>query len=167
MSSFIAAISALNNSGVKFVVVGGFASVMHGNNRFTSDIDVVVDLEPAESKKAVDSLLAAGLQPSLKVDPRLFSDPKARNELKESKQLRFFGFFDPNNPTFGVDLFLEYPMDFASLYKNSVVLGLRGEKCRICSLDDLIAMKQKAGRPQDQLDLQVLAKLKETGKGAK
>lgn len=166
MSSFLSAISALNRSGVRYVAVGGFASVMHGNNRFTSDIDVVVDPDPEETLRAVRSLVASGLKTAMNVPPDSFADLAFRSELR-SKGERFFGFFDPANPTFGVDLFVDSPKDFEALFGNSVSVSLRGEPCRICSLDDLIEMKRAAGRTQDQLDLSVLLKLKESGKGAK
>lgn len=166
MSSFLSAISALNKSGVRYVAVGGFASVMHGNNRFTSDIDVVVDLRPDEVLRAIRSLVDSGLKAAMSVPPESFADPAFRAELRTRGE-RFFGFFDPANPTFGVDLFVEPPKDFETLYANSVAVSLRGEPCRICSLDDLIEMKTAAGRTQDQLDLTVLLKLKESGRGAK
>ena len=34
---------ALNDAGVRYVIVGGFATVLHGHPRLTADIDLVLD----------------------------------------------------------------------------------------------------------------------------
>jgi hypothetical protein len=39
-------ISALNDTGVDYVIVGGIAVVLHGVDRLTADLDLVMDLEP-------------------------------------------------------------------------------------------------------------------------
>lgn len=39
-------ISALNDSRVDYVIVGGIAVVLHGVDRLTADLDLVVDLQP-------------------------------------------------------------------------------------------------------------------------
>lgn len=38
---------ALNAAGARYVLIGGFAVVAHGASRFTKDIDLLVDDEPA------------------------------------------------------------------------------------------------------------------------
>jgi hypothetical protein len=46
MSLFEPVFLALNNAEVRYVVVGGLATVLHGYARLTADIDLVVDLAP-------------------------------------------------------------------------------------------------------------------------
>ncbi len=53
---------------------------------------------------------------------------------------------------FSVDLFAEPPMDYAGLFERSRLIAALGTTVRVCSLEDLIAMKQAARRPQDLLD---------------
>lgn len=38
---------ALNAAGARYVLIGGFAVIAHGGSRFTKDIDLLVDDEPA------------------------------------------------------------------------------------------------------------------------
>ena len=38
-------ISALNNNSVKYILVGGFAVILHGHARVTGDMDVWIDLK--------------------------------------------------------------------------------------------------------------------------
>lgn len=60
MSVYLPLFKALNEAHVQYVVVGGLATVLHGYARMTADVDLVVNLEPAETKKA----LKAYLQPA-------------------------------------------------------------------------------------------------------
>ncbi|MBI4637248.1 MAG: hypothetical protein HY727_12940 [Candidatus Rokubacteria bacterium] len=54
MPLFEPLLDALNRAAVRYVVVGWFATVLHGYARLTADIDLVVDLAPDEARKAVD-----------------------------------------------------------------------------------------------------------------
>ncbi|MCA1845773.1 MAG: type II toxin-antitoxin system VapC family toxin [Actinomycetota bacterium] len=68
MGFFEDTIAALNRSDVRYVVVGGLAVVLHGHVRLTVDLDLAVDLEPREARRAVDVLTAIGLTPAAPVD---------------------------------------------------------------------------------------------------
>ena len=150
---------ALESAGVRYVVVGGVAAVLHGNNRVTADLDVVVDLNPDQARKAVDALLDIGLQSRLPVDARLFADPVERKRWRDEKNMQVFSMYDPANPAVVVDLFVDSPMDFETLYGQSEVVGLPGGGVRICSLGHLIELKERCGRPQDLIDVENLRRL--------
>ncbi len=44
MTLYEPVLAALDAAGVRFVVVGGVAVVLHGHPRMTADLDLVVDL---------------------------------------------------------------------------------------------------------------------------
>lgn len=46
------------------------------------------------------------------------------------------------NPIVGIDLFVEYPMDYQQLYKNSEIKELGQSNVRICSIEDLVQRKK-------------------------
>ena len=48
---------------------------------------------------------------------------------------------------------------FAHLARNAVETSLNGRRIRVCSREDLVAMKRAAGRPQDLVDLQELGRV--------
>ncbi len=161
---FFEVIDALNRSGTRYVIVGGFASVLHGNNRLTADLDVILDLSERSTKLAIEALLHIGLKTRLPVDPLDFSDPIKRAAWMKEKGAVVFSLSDPRRPTFAVDLFLNSPIEFEELYQASIVMPLKNISARICSLDHLIAMKKAAGRKQDILDVEALMILKEKKK---
>ena len=160
MTLFEPILVALNGSGVRFVVVGGVATVLHGHPRFTADLDVALDLSFDNPRRAVDALLAIGLAPLLPVDAREFADPATRRTWVTDRHLMVFTFADPDDPFHHVDLFAEDPVPFEELWERSVDVRLGSISVRIASLDDLIAMKRVAGRPQDLADIAALELIK-------
>ena len=78
MSLFEPVFEALNGAQVRYVVVGGFATVLHGHARLTADIDLVIDLSPSEARKTLEVLVGLGFRPRAPVNPLAFADPEIR-----------------------------------------------------------------------------------------
>lgn len=150
---------ALNREGVRYVVVGGMAVVLHGYARLTADLDLAVDLDPTEAAKAVGTLTGLGLRPTVPVEPADFADPRVRASWVADKGMKVFSLRDPENPLRAVDMFVENPVDFGQLWEHSESMDLAGSAVRVASLPDLIAMKRLAGRPQDLEDVEALEEI--------
>lgn len=56
MSLYVPVFEALDGLQVRYVVVGGLATVLHGYGRLTADIDLIIDLEPEEVGKGIDAI---------------------------------------------------------------------------------------------------------------
>jgi len=54
-----------------------------------------------------------------------------------------------------IDFFVDYPMEFSGLLSRSVVKDLGKIPVRVCSIEDLIEMKRKSGRPKDLEDVRI------------
>lgn len=156
---FLHVISAMNAANVRYVIVGGFAAFLHGSRRVTVDIDIVVDLDAVQARKAIEALIGAGFQSRLPVDPLLFADAKERERWISEKNMLVFTMFHTAHPGFVVDLFIDAPTSFESLNDGAEEVVVEGEKARICSIDDLIKMKEHAGRPQDMSDIATLRRI--------
>ena len=146
----------LNSAGVRYVVVGGVAVVLHGVDRLTADLDLVIELTPESSRKAIEALLAAGFRAKIPADPRGFADPQTRREWISEKHMQVLSFWDTTRRRPDVDIFVEYPLDFETLYTQSIPVALGRSNCRIASVEHLIRMKQKAGRAKDIKDIEEL-----------
>ena len=90
MSLFEPIFEALNRAQVRYVVVGGFATVLHGHARLTADIDLVIDLSPEEVRKALDILTGLGFRPRAPVAALAFADPATRYQWIHEKGMRVF-----------------------------------------------------------------------------
>lgn len=153
MNPYLRVIQALNQGRITYIVVGGFAAVLHGNNRFTADLDLVVELTPQHARLAIETLSSLGFKSRLPVDPLSFADNAIRDAWVREKGMIVFSMFDETTPTLTVDLFAQYPIDFDRLLRNSVLLDVAGVSVRACGIDDLIQMKSETGRPVDALDV--------------
>lgn len=163
MDSFVRVLHALNAADVRYVVVGGFAALLHGNDRATADLDLVVDLTPTECSKAIGVLQSIGYVSRVPVNPQHFADPDIRESWCREKNMLVFSMVDPQSPAPVVDLFVREPIAFADLTRAAVRLPLEGVHIPVCSIDHLIEMKLQSGRPRDLLDVENLRILKSGG----
>jgi hypothetical protein len=152
---------SLNEDGVRYIVVGGVAVVLHGHPRLTADIDLVIDLEPAAARQAMRTLTAMGLRPRVPVEPEAFADPDERRRWIEERGMMVFNLYDPANPLRSVDLFVESPIPFDELWSRSKQISLSSGEVRVASIEDLITMKGNTGRSQDSADIEALEALRD------
>lgn len=138
---------------MRYVVVGGLATVLHGYARTTADVDLAVDLAPEAATKMVRALVARGFRPQVPVAPEDFANAAVREVWLQEKHMRAFSLVDPANPMRVVDLLLKPEVPFEELLSRSQEVMLNKTTIRIASLDDLIALKREAGRPQDLADV--------------
>lgn len=154
-------LQALNAASVRYVVVGGLATVLHGSPRLTADIDLVIDLAPAEARRAVEVLVRLGFRARAPVDPFDFADPAIRAGWIRDKGMRVFSLWDPAQPMREVDLFVEHPIPFEELWRRAETITLDTTIARIASIHDLIALKRIAGRPHDLSDIEALEAIRD------
>jgi hypothetical protein len=153
-------LQVLERRRVRYVVVGGVATVLHGHLRFTADLDLVIDLAEPQVRAAIDALLEAGLRPRLPVDPYGLADADVRQTWVRERGMVAFSLYDPARPTLSVDLLVEAEPAFAELERQVVRLPLATLDVPVASIDDLIAMKRRAGRPMDLIDVAELEAIK-------
>lgn len=140
----------LVDGGVDFVVVGGVAVVAQAMPRFTKDLDICYarNTENLDALGRVLVAIGAGLHGA---DADLPFVPDART-LRQTEILTL------TSPEGDIDLLVEpagcppYP----ELRANADRIEVGGAEVLIASVDDLIAMKRAAGRPQDLIDLEAL-----------
>ncbi len=146
----------LNESGIRYVIVGGFAVVMHGLNRFTPDLNVVLDLESDSLEQTLTELQRNHLAPAVEGEFASYLSAEGRSVLSQGGKRWFVSLRDIQAPTFSLDLFLKAPMSFEPLFSRAVECSFDGVNARVASLEDLIVMKGNSTRGQDQMDLEVL-----------
>ena len=164
MSLYLPLFKALNDAGVKYVVVGGLATVLHGYARLTMDVDLFVDLAPDEAALAMRTLESLGFKPRVPVPAEQFADAAKRKEWIEQKGMTVFSLYNPMSPMLSVDVFVHHPIPFADLRARAERMVIDNVPVYICSIDDLISLKQRAGRPQDLQDIEKLRRIQEKRK---
>lgn len=153
-------LSALEKADIAFVIIGGFAVGAHGYPRATKDLDIVPDPAPENLQRLAELLL--DLNASV-----LGMEEFAEEEVVQPDVagLEMGGNFVLVTSHGRLDIMqligpdLEYP-DLDSAAVEDEVFGHR---VRFCGLDHLVAMKEAAGRPEDEIDLK---RLRESREGA-
>lgn len=157
LAAFEEVTQALNAAGVRFLVAGGLAVNAHGYLRLTADIDLAIALDPANIHAAFEALAGIGYRPSVPIRAEQFADAGQRERWRHEKGMQVLNFFSDRDSETSVDLFVYEPFDFAAEYQVALTAELRpGLPARFVSISTLIRMKEAAGRPRDQDDIQHL-----------
>jgi predicted nucleotidyltransferase len=126
---------------VKYVIIGGIASTLHGVPRATFDVDILIEATPDNAKRLLDALLDSGLataslttaQEILENEITIFED-RIRLDVQTS--------------TPGIS--------FTDAWNRRETMDYNGQKFYVLSKDDLIATKRAAGRDIDLEDIRLL-----------
>jgi hypothetical protein len=154
---FISLLERLVEAGVDFVVVGGFAGIVHGCTYVTQDVDICCDFSPA-------NLLA--LQKAVsKLHPVHRMTPKRRKlELTEESSKQFKNLYlDTDIGQLDCVSFISGLGDYQKVRRISELVKVRDTKLRVLSLNALIKAKKAMNRPRDKqalVQLKAIKKLK-------
>jgi predicted nucleotidyltransferase len=157
-SDFIEILNALHDHRVDFVIVGGVAAALHGGSRLTFDLDIVPSLTPEAWQSAVDLLWELGARPRIPEPQDRIRDVEQVRRWRREKGMLALNFRTPDGST-EVDLLVGESDAFDDLKQRAVSVTVDRRTFFVASIDDLIAMKQRAGRPQDLLDIAELRKV--------
>lgn len=161
MISFLDLFAALNASEVQYLVAGGWAVNLYGVERATGDLDLVVYLEQQNLERLIEVVTRFGLVPKVPVAAKEFADVDKRREWRDEKGMMVFSFHDPQNPFVLLDLFIDIPFDFESVYAKRSRISAGRVEIPVVPLETLIEMKQQAGRPQDLADIHYLRQIQD------
>lgn len=142
-------LDAFNRHDVKYIVVGGWAVILHGFTRTTLDLDIMVDPSKENLTKILDAL-------------REFSKDKSLDEISQI-DLTQYGVVRviPEDFDIVVDLVWKIgEIDYSKASKDFEEVEIDGVKVKIAGIDTLIKMKDTT-RPKDQMDLIFLKGKKE------
>lgn len=159
VTSFEAIVRSFDQAGVRYLVAGGLAVNAHGYMRLTKDVDLVLDLHPANVERALRALEGLGYRPTVPVAAAQFADPEQRRRWIHEKEMKVFQLWSDDHRDTPIDLFVEEPFPFEEEYSRAVVKPLYGAvDVRFVSIETLIRMKEAAGRAQDRIDIEHLRK---------
>lgn len=146
-------IKTLDDCKIDYAVAGGYAVALHGAVRATVDIDLVIDISMDSLQKTELALNSIGLESRLPVTGKdIFN---FRKEYIENRNMTAWNFINPSNPSELVDIIITE--DLNKINTKTIEVSETGIK--VISIKDLIKMKEKTDRPQDEEDVKTLRKL--------
>ena len=135
-------IQSLNDNGVRYLVIGGYAVAFHGHPRYTKDMDIWIEMSPDNAANMVKALDQFGFA-SLGLQASDFLVPDQVIQLG----------YPPNQ----IDLLVTVSgVDFKSCYAARVETVMDKVRVNFIDLDSLKRNKAAAGRLQDLADLENL-----------
>jgi tRNA nucleotidyltransferase/poly(A) polymerase len=126
---------------VKYVVLGGVASVLHGVPRATFDLDILIEASPENAEQLLAALMDAGFGTAAMTDAK---DVVAHEITVFNDRVRI----DVQTRTPG--------LAFQDAWRRRKTVTYQGQDFFIVSREDLIASKRAAGREVDLNDVRLL-----------
>lgn len=148
----------LERHGVRYVLIGGQAAIVHGSPLTTEDVDIT----PQGDIENLDRLAAALTELEARI--RVTSEPEGVPFSIDAKALGANVVWNLQTILGDLDLSFEPSGTggYADLARSAITVRLaRGLEVRVASLDDVIRSKQAAGRPKDLAALPLLRELQD------
>ena len=135
-------IESLNDSGVHYLVVGGYAVAFHGYPRYTKDMDIWVEMTTENGSRLLKALDQFGFG-SLGVKESDFTLPDQMLQL--------------GRPPGRIDILTTLPgVEFSECYPSRTTVEVDGVLVNFIDLENLKKNKRATGRHQDLADLENL-----------
>jgi hypothetical protein len=135
-------IQLLNDNLVRYLVVGGYAVALHGYPRYTKDIDIWIEMDPANAARIIQALQQFGFG-SLGLQEADFMEADTIIQL--------------GYPPRRIDLLTTLPgVDFNACFLAKVVADIDGVAVNFIDLENLKKNKRATGRSQDMADIENL-----------
>lgn len=148
----------LQEKEIRYLVIGGIAVNLHGVQRATADIDLMLAMEKENVLKFISLAKELGLKPRLPVKAEELANPEQLKKWKDEKNMKVFSFIDPDKPYICIDIMTKNDIPFEEAYKRKKIDEAWGIKISVASINDIIKLKQIAGREQDLADIEALNK---------
>ena len=146
-TDFIGLFAILAAARVRYVVVGGLALLLHGLDRLTADVDLVIDMSTDATLDAVRALTAAAYRPLAPVDPLALADPEQRRQWQAMRGMQVFSFWDSTNTRPTVDVMLDPVVPFDELWAEAQLVQIGGLDVRLASIRHLISLEGGSRAP--------------------
>ncbi|MEW5937711.1 MAG: DUF6036 family nucleotidyltransferase [Candidatus Thermoplasmatota archaeon] len=150
MSGITRIFQALSKDDVRYLLIGGLASVLHGVPRTTADIDIAIDPSVKNLRACIKALTEIGLTPGT-------------DRIDEILGLGGTTFL--NDWAVDVLTSLPAPFKFEDLFGRCKTVVYEGVRIRVISLEDQIKILQTTKRRRDLEDAEHLQTYLSEGAG--
>ncbi len=140
---------ALDRNGVRYVLIGGMAAILHGASHVTTDVDVV----PQDARENLERL--SEVLRALHARIRVTGEPDGVPFDISAAALARVRVWNLQTDVGDLDLTFQPAgtHGFDDLRRDSVVMHLRSGDVTVASLADVVRSKEAADRPRDRAAL--------------
>ncbi|RFS19023.1 hypothetical protein DVR12_25830 [Chitinophaga silvatica] len=136
-------IQAMNKHNVEYILVGGYAVILHGYRRVTGDMDIWVNRTKENYLKLTLAFMEFGLPIYDMTEAKFFADN--------------IDVFSYGRPPVSIDIITNLKgVEFNSAFANAQLFNDEGLMIRFLHLNNLIEAKKAVGRHKDLDDIEKL-----------
>ncbi|MBK8501786.1 MAG: hypothetical protein IPL46_06010 [Saprospiraceae bacterium] len=135
---------SFNRNRVEYLIVGGYAVILHGYHRSTGDLDIWVNVTEENFLRLKQAFNEFGL-PTKAIKSSDFFDPQTTDVFRFRR------------PPVSIDIMTHLKgVNFQSAYEKSLVIETDHIPVRLVNYDTLLKSKLASGRTKDLLDIEKL-----------
>lgn len=150
---------------IKYTVIGGIAVNLHGYNRLTGDLDIIISLDEENIRKFINAVKDLGLIPRLPLNLDDLANETIRNNWINEKRMLVFSVYNQKYPLEHIDVKIDDNENIEHYIDSSILIEADDIKIPLISIDNLIKLKKMAGRDRDLVDVQALERIKKINAG--
>jgi predicted nucleotidyltransferase len=152
-------IKMLSDANIEYVLVGGLAVALHGYQRVTMDVDVVLAMNQENIQRLIACAKAADLRPVIPVNIDALAQPELIEQWYNEKGMLAFGLRGSETMATVMDVLVKSVVPFSDLRRDATIIEIGALKVPVASIEHLIAMKTHTGRSKDVIDIEELRKI--------
>lgn len=152
--------AAFQNNHLRYAVIGGIAVNLHGYNRITGDLDIIISLNDENISKFIYTAKELSFIPRLPVKIEEFAIAEHRAMWINEKNMKVFTIYNPSKPLEHVDVKIDNPETIEQYIDNCITVRAGDINIPVVSREDLIKLKKEAGRERDLVDIRALERIK-------
>ena len=146
-------LALLSRHRVRFVMVGGLAVSAHGRERYTKDLEVLIDTSEANAKRVGRALVEFGF---------------ARHGRAWRAFTKPYRILTLGREPIRIDLLTSITgVSFAKVWKGREIVSMAAGEIPVIGLAELCENKRACGRPQDLADLAALDEVERVRKATR
>jgi len=154
MSDFLNLLQRLARADVDFVIVGGYAGVVHGCTYVTQDVDICCDFSPANLLALQEAL--SDLHPVHRMTPGRQPLKLTAENAPDFKNL----YLDTDIGRLDCLSYIEGIGAYEQVKQAGERIEVEGMQLRVLTIDSLIAAKEAMNRPRDKEAIRQLKAIK-------
>jgi predicted nucleotidyltransferase len=144
---------------VEFVLVGGLAVALHGYQRVTMDVDVVLAMDEQNLRRFLTTAKSSGLRPTIPVTIESLAQPDLMDQWYREKGMLAFSLRGSETMATVLDILVKPVIPFSDLQREATMIEVGAVSIPVASIEHLIAMKTGTGRSKDLIDIEELRRI--------
>ena len=125
---------------VEFVLVGGLAVALHGYQRVTMDVDVVVAMDGENLQRFMSAAKAAGLRPTIPVPLESLAQPELIEQWYREKGMLAFSLRGNETMATVLDVLVRPVVSFSELRRDATVVKVGPVDIPVASIAHLLSL---------------------------